>query len=88
MAVAFHDRGILVRELRGTSADASQGLMTLVIGISAIFLMPPGPCQTANWARGKKGWFTPREEEISAFSANFLRHVRLTWGSGQPRHSR
>ncbi|PSN64875.1 MFS general substrate transporter [Corynespora cassiicola Philippines] len=41
-----------------------EGLMTLVIGISAIFLMPPGPCQTANWARGKKGWFTPREEEI------------------------
>lgn len=26
--------------------------------------MPPGPCQTANWARGKKGWFTAREEEI------------------------
>jgi hypothetical protein len=26
--------------------------------------MPPGPCQTASWARGKKGWFTPREEEI------------------------
>lgn len=26
--------------------------------------MPPGPCQTANWARGKDGWFTAREEEI------------------------
>jgi hypothetical protein len=26
--------------------------------------MPPGPCQTASWARGKKGWFTPKEEEI------------------------
>lgn len=26
--------------------------------------MPPGPTQTANWARGKKGWFTEREEEI------------------------
>ncbi|KAF7593207.1 hypothetical protein BBP40_011837 [Aspergillus hancockii] len=26
--------------------------------------MPPGPCQTANWARGKSGWFTPREETI------------------------
>lgn len=26
--------------------------------------MPPGPCQTANWSRGKSGWFTPREETI------------------------
>lgn len=22
--------------------------------------MPPGPTQTANWSRGKKGWFTER----------------------------
>ncbi|KAF2474920.1 MFS general substrate transporter [Lindgomyces ingoldianus] len=41
-----------------------EGLLTLVVGVAAIFLMPPGPCQTASWARGKKGWFTPREEEI------------------------
>ncbi|EOD52526.1 putative mfs transporter protein [Neofusicoccum parvum UCRNP2] len=26
--------------------------------------MPPGPTQTANWARGKTGWFTEREETI------------------------
>ncbi|GIK04612.1 hypothetical protein Aspvir_008695 [Aspergillus viridinutans] len=26
--------------------------------------MPPSPTQTANWARGKKGWFTEREEII------------------------
>lgn len=26
--------------------------------------MPPGPCQTANWFRGKNGWFTPHEEYI------------------------
>lgn len=42
----------------------SQGLFTLLVGISAIFLMPPGPCQTASWARGRKGWFTAKEEEI------------------------
>ncbi|OJJ07697.1 hypothetical protein ASPVEDRAFT_142165 [Aspergillus versicolor CBS 583.65] len=41
-----------------------EGLLTLLIGISAFILMPPGPCQTANWARGKKGWFTEREETI------------------------
>lgn len=26
--------------------------------------MPPGPCQTASWFRGKKGWFSEREEKI------------------------
>ncbi|KAK5723904.1 hypothetical protein LTR17_013833 [Elasticomyces elasticus] len=41
-----------------------EGLFTLLIGIAAFALMPPSPCQTANWIRGKKGWFTPREEEI------------------------
>ncbi|KAL4732859.1 major facilitator superfamily domain-containing protein [Aspergillus similis] len=41
-----------------------EGLLTLLIGLMAFILMPPGPCQTANWARGKKGWFTEREETI------------------------
>ncbi|KNG88775.1 hypothetical protein ANOM_002799 [Aspergillus nomiae NRRL 13137] len=41
-----------------------EGLITLIVGLVAFILMPPGPCQTANWARGKKGWFTPREETI------------------------
>ncbi|KAK3643625.1 hypothetical protein LTR56_010135 [Elasticomyces elasticus] len=45
-------------------ADGLQGLLTLLIGIAAFALMPPSPCQTANWIGGKKGWFTPREEEI------------------------
>ncbi|KAL5866635.1 hypothetical protein ACKVWC_010528 [Pyricularia oryzae] len=26
--------------------------------------MPAGPCQTAHWFRGKKGWFNEREEKI------------------------
>lgn len=26
--------------------------------------MPPGPCQTASWFRGKNGWFNEREEKI------------------------
>jgi hypothetical protein len=41
-----------------------QGIITLVFGLAAYVLMPPGPCQTANWSRGKSGWFTPREETI------------------------
>ncbi|OJJ88671.1 putative MFS transporter [Aspergillus glaucus CBS 516.65] len=41
-----------------------EGLITLIIGLSAFILMPPGPCQTASWGRGKKGWFSPREETI------------------------
>ncbi|KAL5342108.1 major facilitator superfamily domain-containing protein [Aspergillus crustosus] len=41
-----------------------EGLLTLLIGLIAFVLMPAGPCQTANWARGKRGWFTEREEVI------------------------
>ncbi|KAJ5782950.1 hypothetical protein N7457_004724 [Penicillium paradoxum] len=41
-----------------------EGLLTLLIGLSAFIFMPPGPCETANWSRGKAGWFTPREEVI------------------------
>ncbi|KAI9825591.1 MAG: hypothetical protein M1819_000487 [Sarea resinae] len=41
-----------------------EGLLTLVMGILAVALMPPSPTQTANWIRGKKGWFTSREETI------------------------
>ncbi|RKU42361.1 hypothetical protein DL546_000990 [Coniochaeta pulveracea] len=41
-----------------------EGLMTLVIGILSFQLMPAGPCHTASWFRGKKGWFTEREEKI------------------------
>ncbi|EXJ60571.1 hypothetical protein A1O7_04724 [Cladophialophora yegresii CBS 114405] len=41
-----------------------EGLLTLVLGLIAFALMPPSPTQTANWARGKKGWFTEREEII------------------------
>ncbi|KAL1614754.1 hypothetical protein SLS54_009511 [Diplodia seriata] len=41
-----------------------EGILTLAIGLIAYVLMPPGPTQTANWARGKKGWFNAREETI------------------------
>ncbi|OCT52569.1 putative transporter [Cladophialophora carrionii] len=41
-----------------------EGLLTLLLGLVAFVLMPPSPTQTANWARGKKGWFTEREEII------------------------
>jgi hypothetical protein len=41
-----------------------EGLITLVIGVLSWGLMPPGPCQTRNWFRGKDGWFTEHEEKI------------------------
>ncbi|OAQ60591.1 MFS transporter [Pochonia chlamydosporia 170] len=41
-----------------------EGLLTLVVGILSWVLMPAGPCQTASWFRGKKGWFTEKEEKI------------------------
>ncbi|KAK9654836.1 hypothetical protein V6Z96_003034 [Aspergillus fumigatus] len=57
--------GIL--HLRGVGGHAGwrwlfliEGLLTLTLGFSAFILMPPSPTQTANWARGKKGWFTER----------------------------
>lgn len=34
--------------------------MTLVVGVFAWGLMPPGPTQTKGWLRGKDGWFTER----------------------------
>ena len=40
-----------------------EGIVTLIIGISAFFLMPPSPVQTKTWYR-PKGWFTDREERI------------------------
>ncbi|KAJ3519412.1 hypothetical protein NM208_g14136 [Fusarium decemcellulare] len=58
-------------ELRGVNGHAGwrwlfliEGLITLVFGLLAYGLMPPGPTQTANWFRGKTGWFTEREEVI------------------------
>ena len=41
-----------------------EGIITLIIGVFSWGLMPPGPTQTKNWFRGKKGWFTDREEYI------------------------
>ena len=41
-----------------------EGIITLIIGVLSWGLMPPGPCQTKNWFRGKNGWFTDHEETI------------------------
>ncbi|KAH7353835.1 major facilitator superfamily domain-containing protein [Plectosphaerella cucumerina] len=41
-----------------------EGLITLMVGSLGFVLMPAGPCQTASWFRGPKGWFTKREEII------------------------
>ncbi|GFN18793.1 hypothetical protein AtubIFM55763_002786 [Aspergillus tubingensis] len=41
-----------------------EGLLTLALGLLAIVLLPPSATQTAHWARGKKGWFTAKEETI------------------------
>ncbi|TEA11088.1 putative transporter [Colletotrichum sidae] len=41
-----------------------EGIVTLIIGLFSWGLMPPGPCQTRNWFRGKDGWFSDEEELI------------------------
>lgn len=42
-----------------------EAIVTLIIGIFSWGVMPPGPCQTRNWFRGRKdGWFTEHEEYI------------------------
>lgn len=41
-----------------------EGILTLLVGTFSWVLMPPGPCQTRSWFRGKNGWFTEREEHI------------------------
>lgn len=41
-----------------------EGCISLLVGIFSWVLMPPGPCQTRHWYRGKNGWFTEREEFI------------------------
>ena len=44
----------------GTVLTQIQGLITFVVGLLSFGLMPASPTQTANWFRGKKGWFTER----------------------------
>lgn len=41
-----------------------EALITLVVGLLAFGLMPASPTQTANWFRGKTGWFSEKEEKI------------------------
>ncbi|KAE8391000.1 major facilitator superfamily domain-containing protein [Aspergillus alliaceus] len=41
-----------------------EGSFTLVLAILSFLFLPPSVTQTASWARGKKGWFTEREEVI------------------------
>ncbi|TFK41998.1 major facilitator superfamily domain-containing protein [Crucibulum laeve] len=65
---AFLATGIL--KLRGVNGKEGwrylfliEGLLTLLVGVSSFFLMPPGPTQTRTWFR-PKGWFNDREETI------------------------
>jgi len=43
-----------------------EGSLTCAIGFLAWFYLPASPYQTSSWFRGKKGWFTEREEIIMA----------------------
>ncbi len=38
--------------------------MTLVFGFFCFVWMPPGPCHTASWFRGRKGWFTEKYVQV------------------------
>ncbi|KAK5652713.1 hypothetical protein OQA88_10307 [Cercophora sp. LCS_1] len=69
IVAAFSAFGLL--HLRGVGGISGwrwlfliEGLITLVFGLLAFGLMPAGPTQTKSWFRGKKGWFTKREEII------------------------
>ncbi|KAI5124120.1 hypothetical protein M0805_000933 [Coniferiporia weirii] len=65
---AFLATGIL--RMRGVGGQAGwrylfliEGCLTLTIGLTSFFLMPPGPTQTKAWFR-PNGWFTEKEETI------------------------
>lgn len=69
IAASFFAFGIL--HLRGRNGWAGwqwlfalEGSWTALIGLISWFYMPPSPTQTASWFRGKKGWFTEREEIV------------------------
>lgn len=69
IASAFLGFGILhMRGVQGRSGwrwlFLLEGLMTFIIGILSFGMMPSSPTATANWFRGKKGWFTKKEETI------------------------
>ncbi|KAI1058714.1 hypothetical protein LB507_003726 [Fusarium sp. FIESC RH6] len=41
-----------------------EAIGTFIVGLFSWVLMPPGPCQTKSWFRGRDGWFNEREEYI------------------------
>ena len=43
---------------------ALEGAATALIGLISWAYLPPSPTQTASWFRGRKGWFSEREEII------------------------
>ncbi|KAF8067727.1 allantoate permease [Lyophyllum atratum] len=60
-----------VLRMRGIAGKAGwrwlflvEGIITLIIGVTTFFRMPPSPTQTKTWFR-LKGWFSKREETIA-----------------------
>ncbi|KAI9735125.1 MAG: hypothetical protein M1834_001713 [Cirrosporium novae-zelandiae] len=43
---------------------ALEGTITGIIGLFSAVYLPPSPCQTASWFRGKDGWFNEFEEKV------------------------
>ncbi|KAH6653823.1 major facilitator superfamily domain-containing protein [Truncatella angustata] len=69
IVAAYLEYGVLhMRNVQGWEGwrwlFAIEGALTVLVGVASWFYLPPSPTQTANWHRGRDGWFDEREEII------------------------